>query len=55
MIICNSSWSSDQWSYARVEEFPNIESLQNYMAVVNELNVFRYVGATNVLDTKMQL
>jgi hypothetical protein len=24
-ILCNSSWSSDQWSFAGMEEFPNIE------------------------------
>jgi hypothetical protein len=42
-IICDSSWSSDQWSFAGVEEFPNIEAVQDYMAALNELNWFRYV------------
>jgi hypothetical protein len=55
LIVCNSSWSSDQWSFAGVEEFPNIEAVQKYMAVVNDLNVFRYVESTNVLGTKMEL
>ena len=53
LIVCNSSWSSDQWSFAGVEEFPNIEAVQNYIAACNELNLFRYVEATNVLGTKM--
>ena len=53
-IICDSSWSSDQWSFAGVEEFPNIEAVQNYMAALNELNWFRYAEATSVLGTKFE-
>jgi hypothetical protein len=53
-IICDSSWSSDQWLIAGMEEFPNIEAVQNYMAAVNELNLFRYVESTSVLGTKME-
>jgi hypothetical protein len=53
-IICDSSWSSDQWLFAGMEEFPNIEAVQNYMAAVNELNLFRYVESTSVLGTKME-
>jgi len=54
LILCNSRWSSDQWAFAGVEEFPNIEAVQNYMAALNELNWFRYVEATNVLGTKVE-
>jgi hypothetical protein len=53
-IRCNSSWSSDQWSIAGIEEFPNIEAVQNYMAAVNELKLFRYIEATSVLGTKLE-
>jgi hypothetical protein len=51
-ILCNTNWSSDQWLYAGVEEFPNIEAVQKYMAVLQELNWFRYCEGTNVLGTK---
>ncbi len=54
LIVCNSSWSSDQWAFAGVEEFPNIEAVQNYIATINEFNWFRYVESTNVLGTKME-
>ena len=53
-IICDTSWSSDQCLIAGMEEFPNIEAVQNYMAAVNELNLFRYVEGTSVLGTKME-
>jgi hypothetical protein len=54
LILCDSSWSSDRWAVAGVEEFPNIEAVQKYMAALNELNWFRYVEAANVLGTKLE-
>ena len=53
-ILCNSNWSSDQWSFAGIEEFPNIEAVQNYSAALNELNWFRYCESTSVLGTKLE-
>jgi hypothetical protein len=53
--MCNSSWSSDQWSFSGIEEFPNIEAVQKYMAAVNEVKLFRYMERTNVFGTKLEL
>ena len=53
-IRCNSSWSSDQWSFAGYEVFPNIEAVQKYMAALQELNWFRYCEGTSVLGTKLE-
>jgi hypothetical protein len=54
LIICDTNWSSDQWLFAGMEEFPNIEAVQNYMAAVSELNLFRYDESISVLGTKME-
>ena len=53
-VLCDSSWSSDQWSFAGIEEFPNLEAVQQYTAVLRELNWFRYCESTNVLGTKWE-
>jgi len=53
-IICNTQWSSDQWSFAGMEEFPNIEAVQKYMATLQELNWGRYIEGINVLGTKWE-
>ena len=53
-ILCNSSWSSDQWSFAGMEEFPNIEAVQKYTAALKELNWLRYCESTSVLGTKLE-
>jgi hypothetical protein len=55
LILCDSRWSTDEWAFAGVEEFPNMETVQKYMAALNELNWFRYVEGRNVLGTKLQL
>jgi hypothetical protein len=53
-ILCNSGWSSDQWSFAGIEEFPNIEAVQKYTAALKELNWLRYCESTSVLGTKLE-
>ena len=51
IIHCNTYWSSDQWMWAGVEEFPNLEAVQKYMATLQELNWARYAAGSNVLGT----
>jgi hypothetical protein len=31
LILCNSDWSSEQWSLAGAEEFPDIEAVQKQL------------------------
>ena len=54
LMLCDSRWSTDEWAFAGVEEFPNIEAVQKYVAALNELNWFRYVEGMNVLGTKLE-
>jgi hypothetical protein len=53
-LLCNIYWCTDQWLFAGVEEFPNIEAVQKYMAALQELNWNRYVQADTVLGTKLE-
>jgi hypothetical protein len=53
-ILCDTNWSSDQWSVGGIEEFPSIEAVQKYTAALQELNWFRYCESINVLGTKME-
>jgi hypothetical protein len=38
-----------------MEEFPNIEAVQNYMTAADELNLFRYVEATSVFGHEIRI
>ena len=54
LVMCNSYWSSDQWSIFGVEVFPDIEAVQQYAEAMNELNMPRYVESMSVLGTELQ-
>src|SRR5690242_1987560 len=54
IVTCDSYWSSDQWQVFGVEVFPNIEAVQEYSRIMNELNMPRYVESMSVLGTEFQ-
>jgi hypothetical protein len=55
VVLCNSSWSSEQFQFFGVEEFPNIEAIQKQSALHNELNWLRYIESVSVLGTEWPL
>lgn len=52
LVMCDSSWSSEQYPIFGVEVFPDIEAVQQYAAALNELNMPRYVESMTVLGTE---
>jgi len=54
VLLCKTYWSADEWLWAGVEEFPNIEAVQKYMAALQELNWERYAEGSSVLGTKWE-
>ncbi len=54
VIICNSSWASEERQYFGVEEFPDIEAVQKHTELLNELNLMMYVDSSSVLGTEWQ-
>ena len=51
MLICDSSWSSEQWWFWGVEEYPSIEAVQEHSNLLNELEWLRYVDSETLLGT----
>ena len=54
IILCDSGWASEQWTFWGVEEFPDIEAVQKYTELLNELHWFQYTDALTVLGTKQE-
>ena len=54
IVLCSTYWSTDEWFWAGVEEFPNVEAVQKFMATLHELNWGRYAEATSLLGTKWE-
>ena len=54
VVLCFSGWSSEEWPYFGVDEFPNIEAVQKFAEAYNELNVGRYQESKTILGTKWE-
>jgi hypothetical protein len=51
VVLCDSSWTSEQWLIFGVEEFPDIEAVQSYSEALNKLSWFRYIESMTLLGT----
>ena len=54
VISCDSGWSSEQWPFFGVEEFPDIEAVQKHTEELNEVDWFRYGESMTLLGLKME-
>jgi hypothetical protein len=52
VIGCNTAWSSEQWHWFGVEEFPDIEAVQKLSEGHMELDWYRYFEGVRMLGTK---
>ena len=53
VVVCDSSWNSEKWLFWGVEEYPNIEAVQEYAKLLDEINWFRYCEAETLLGTAL--
>ena len=51
ILFCESGWSSENWLYCGVEEYPSLEAVQELARCLQELNWFRYFEAEILLGT----
>jgi hypothetical protein len=54
VVICDSNWNSEKWLFWGVEEYPNMEAVQEYARCLAELEWFRYCDAEILLGTTVQ-
>ena len=55
VIMCDTSWSSEQWTFSGVHKFPDLEALKQHSDDRNEMNWHRYVYAESVLGTEWEI
>ncbi len=51
ILMCNPSWSNEQWHFFGVEEFPNIEAIQKHNKLLADLHWERFVESNSYLGT----
>jgi hypothetical protein len=52
ILQCDSAWSNEQWTGFGVEEWPDIEALQKYTALLYEKGIARYAENWSMLGIK---
>ncbi len=55
VVVCDSSWYSEQWPFWGVEEFPSLEAVQGYATCLAEMEWFRYCDSEIMLGTGVTL
>ncbi len=54
IVECGSAWSSEQWQFFGIEEFPDIEAVQAYSELLNGLEWYRYADTVSMLGTQWE-
>ncbi len=53
IVSCYSKWSSEEYTFFGVEEYPDIEAVQKHSENCWNLNWFRYAESMSTLGTKL--
>ena len=51
VVVCDASWNAEKWLFWGVEEYPNIEAVQEYAKLLDEINWFRYCESETMMGT----
>ena len=54
IVQCVSLWASEQWLSFGVEEFPDIEAVQQHTRDLFELDHYRYLECTSILGARFE-
>jgi len=54
ILECDSAWCSERWDFFGIEEFPDIEAVQKYSELLDELDWYRYADTVTLLGTKRE-
>ncbi len=50
-VLCDSNWSNEQWTGFGLEEFPDLETLQQHNTALAAIDWFRYLECETMLGT----
>lgn len=54
LVTADCSWSSEEWMFFGVEEYPDIAAEQKHVEELLSVNFFRYVDSKVWLGSEMQ-
>jgi hypothetical protein len=54
VLLCQSGWSSEEWRFFGIEEFPDVAAVQRHTALLDEFDLSRYSNSMSLLGTEWQ-
>jgi hypothetical protein len=54
ILTADCSWSSEEWLFFGIEEYPDLESEQKHVENLIGFNWFRYLNSKVILGTKWE-
>jgi hypothetical protein len=54
IVSADCAWSSEEYLFFGVEEYPDIEAEQKHVKFMNDMNWFRYIDSKVILGTKTE-
>jgi hypothetical protein len=54
LAICDSLWSSEQWAFFGLEEYPDLAAVQAHASYLSEIDYFKYAEARIMLGSEPQ-
>jgi hypothetical protein len=55
IVLCDSNWASEQWTFWGVEQYPDLEALQAHTKLLDEFKWFQYIESRTLLGTEAQM
>lgn len=52
IVFADSSWSSEEYQFFGIEEFPNVAAIQSFHTVLNQFGWLRYVNTITTLGNR---
>jgi hypothetical protein len=49
VVLCDSAWASEEWAFFGVEQYPDVEALQQHEALLQKLNWPLYIEAHTIV------
>jgi hypothetical protein len=53
LIVCDATWSSEEWEFFELTEFPDLAAVQTRIELYERIRLFRYYEIATILGLEM--
>ncbi len=53
LTMCSAVWANEEWPFFGLEQFPDLDAVQQHARILTELNWSRYIMSRSTLGTEL--